>query len=211
MKANGVLKVNYLPTKSIKKVADEFRARFSEPGQIPLDIEKIIEFKLGIKIIPVPNLRSLCDIDAFISSDMKHIFVDQDTYDDDRRQNRIRMSLAHEVAHYVLHKGIYEDLEINGIEDYYAFNQAKNEGTCKFHEYAESQARIFANMLLIPREELSERKISLMKQYQEYNLEEITDTEALNDFLAIPLSKEFSVSESAMNIALSNLVSDLSK
>jgi hypothetical protein len=81
---------------------------------------------------------------------------------------------------------------------------------CKFHRYAETQANMFANMLLVPREKLFLKKKSLLEdkknELREFKLE---DEEMLNSFLAIHLSREFDVSEDVMIVALCNLKADL--
>lgn len=203
--------IPHLTTAQIKAAADEFRARWSPPDLIPVNIEKIIDSGLGIYIAPEKNLRSVCDIDAYITSDMNTIVIDQQTYENDRMQNRVRFSLAHEIGHYVLHKEAYTSLGITTQEEYYQFTQAKNDQASTFHEVVERQARIFANILLVPREILLERKTSLLKENAQA-LEKLgltTDTPGLNDFLAIPLSKEFQVSENVLIIALGYLDSDL--
>lgn len=44
---------------------------------LPIDIEMIVEQDLGLDIIPVPNLRAVIETEAFLSSDLKAISVDE--------------------------------------------------------------------------------------------------------------------------------------
>jgi hypothetical protein len=61
---------------------DELRvraARFLDAhhptGVIPVPIEEIAEFQLGLDIVPTPGLHKGFDIDAFISSDLRTIYI----------------------------------------------------------------------------------------------------------------------------------------
>jgi len=43
---------------------------------VPVPIEEIVEFGLGINIIPLPGLHVSHEIDGFLSADMTEISVD---------------------------------------------------------------------------------------------------------------------------------------
>jgi len=60
-------KVPFLNGEYIKQKADLFREKFWG-DIIPVNIEKIVDVKLKIDIILVPDLQRLCCIDAFIAS-----------------------------------------------------------------------------------------------------------------------------------------------
>ena len=92
----------YLDNFSIEKKAEMFRNKFWN-NTIPVDIENIIDVKLKIFVVPVPEFLNLVSIDALITSDWKSIYVDRDEYLDERRHNRLRFSLSHEIGHLVLH------------------------------------------------------------------------------------------------------------
>ena len=68
------IKIPFINKEEIKRKADLFRYKFWNDS-IPIDIEKIIDVKLRIDIITLPNLG-----DAFISSDWKSIYVDKNKY-----------------------------------------------------------------------------------------------------------------------------------
>jgi hypothetical protein len=78
-------------------------------SSIPVDIEGIVD-ELRMDIIPLPGLKTISrqaglDADAFISSDFSSITVDQFILE--RRINRYRFTLAHELGHMVLHSEYY--------------------------------------------------------------------------------------------------------
>jgi hypothetical protein len=193
------IKTPFLSLESIKKEADEFRLKLWG-NTVPVDIEKILENKLGISIIPLPDLNRICDTDAFISSDWSSVIVDNEKYMDDKYQNRLRFSIAHEIGHFVLHKDIYESFGISELEDFYNFvEQIPGEQ----YGYFETQANKFANFLLVPRDILLiEKEKILLEKVSNSDFSSI-DQETLNSYIAGPLSSVFEVSADVIEIALS--------
>jgi len=190
------IRVPFLDKNKIKEKADVFRRKFWDDC-LPVDIEKIVNFKLGIKIIPTPNLRESCDIDAQISFNLRWIYVDYDMYRDERQQNRLRFSFAHEIGHYALHQNIYSQFKLTNI---YKFRQIITEQISEQqYGYLETQANKFASYLLVPRERFEIEKNKLINQLKaDPNFIKIKD----NFYLAIPLSTIFGVSAEAMEIVL---------
>lgn len=192
------IKVPFLNNDEIEARAKKFRDKYSN-SSIPVDIEKIVEFKLGMDIIPIPGLKKNCDTDAFITSNWKAISVDNESYVNDNDQNRLRFSIAHEIGHLVLHKKIYAEFSISELEDFYNFI---NEIPGKEYGYLETQASKFANYLLMSRDVLKKEKDKLLKKNSE--LEGI-DSETVNSYIAGPLSSVFGVSAQVVEIALNDL------
>jgi len=60
----------------IWKYADDFFAKYWPEGTLPVDIEKLIEDRLGLNIEPEHSLLSQIDMDAFLKSDLTGIVVD---------------------------------------------------------------------------------------------------------------------------------------
>jgi len=193
------IRIPFLSKEIIKKHADFFRRKFWNDS-LPVDIEKIIDLKLKIDIIPIPNLMKICNVDALISSDYESIYVDHDDYLDDKYQNRLRFSLSHEIGHYILHQDIYKSFKIKNFADFYrAISTIPNEQ----YGYLETQANKFANFLLVPRQKLITERDRLILKYKE--IQTIKDRNSLNSYLAIPLSNIFGVSSEVVEIALNEL------
>ena len=134
----GVIKAPILSYKDIRSRADLFLARHHPGREIPVPIEEIVEFQMGINIVPLPGLHRDFEIDGFASSDMKDIFVDE--FVSSSRPGRYRFTLAHEVGHLVLHKNIY------GAETFKTFKQWKefhNSIPDQEHRWIEYQAYAF--------------------------------------------------------------------
>lgn len=196
------IKIKFIKLAEIKEKANSFRQKFWNE-EIPIDIEKIIEIKLKIYVIPVLQLRAFCDTDAFITPNKNQLFVDHDMYMDERNRNRLRFSYAHEMGHYILHNELYESLNIDNYEDYYRFYDELSE-----EEYGkiETQANLFASYLLVPRDRLTVYKKEIERKFIKKEIVNIKniEKEMLNSYLAIPLSKLFGISEEAMKNILNN-------
>lgn len=209
MKNQKQIRAPFLEVSKIKSKADNFRSKHWGDS-VPIDIENIIDFKLKIKLIPVPSLRYQCDTEAGISSNWKYMYVDKDSYEDERNNSRLRFSLAHEIGHFVLHKDVYQSLGIYTFDDYYEFTVEQSENGCKFHKDVEIQANIFANILLVPRENLySERERILQKNKEKLKDIIPKNKQLVDSYLAKELAPTFDVSEEVLNIALNNVDKDL--
>ncbi len=78
---------------------------------------------------------------------MTTLIVDYDTFMDDRMQNRLRFSVAHEIGHLVLHSTLIQGLSYSSVEEWVeAVNKMPR------HEYSslEFQAYEFAGRFLVP-------------------------------------------------------------
>jgi len=191
--------VPFVGNSYIKNKADQFRSKFWGKN-IPVEIEEIVEIKLKIKIIPIPNLMAQCGVDAQITSDFTAIYVDQKNYENDT--NRFRFSLAHEIGHYVLHEQFYRDLNISNFADATAFITEIDE---EEYSHLEVQANKFGNYLLLPREELAKIRQNVLKEIgKKHDLANI-DEKTLNSYLAGYISPQFLVSSGATEIALNDL------
>jgi len=108
-------------TDEINSDVESFLSSYHSSFSFPIPIEEIIEFKLGIDIISIPGLKDSAetagfDIDAFISSDFKSITVDR--HIQYNVPNRYRFTLAHEIAHMVLHGYLYAQFDFSNSDEW---------------------------------------------------------------------------------------------
>ncbi|MFA5319456.1 MAG: ImmA/IrrE family metallo-endopeptidase [Candidatus Paceibacterota bacterium] len=192
------MKVPYFSSKDIKLIADEFRSKYWNEV-IPVDVEKIAEHELNIKIIPIPDLKKLASVDALITSKWDIVFADEFFYSN--RENRFRFSLAHELGHFILHKEIYESFEIKNLEDY---NNFFDDMTSEDYSFFERQANNFANYLLIPTDKLKEEIKNIIREDDKYKI--FKEEESKINYLSCSLCDQFKVSEASMTIAIKNLI-----
>lgn len=120
-------------------------------GSVPVPIDDIIEFKFGINIIPLHGFLEVHEVDAFLSKDRTSIAIDEGVFKQ-RSPNRYRFSLAHELAHVVLHEEVYAQLEFSNVEEWKHLQIT----AISDEEYwwLEWQANCFAGLILVPGEHL---------------------------------------------------------
>jgi len=76
-----VIEPEYLSYRDIEERTIRFAKKHNPNCIVLFPVEEIIEFDLGIDIIPIPNLQKDLDIEGFTSSDLKSIYVDQSVFD----------------------------------------------------------------------------------------------------------------------------------
>ena len=99
-----------LSFKDIWQEADKFRQNYWPSEELPINIHDIIDLDLDMEIRCVSRLREITGFDALLLGNLKGIIVDQENYMNDRMENRMRFSFAHEVGHYILHSDVYRNL-----------------------------------------------------------------------------------------------------
>ena len=177
--------VSYLKYEKIKSVADKFLAEHWPPGEIPADIERIVELGLHPRIAP-----------AFLTVDRSTIFADQVQYDS--YAEKYRFSIAHEVGHYILHSEYYDHLPFTDIAGYKKWRlSADPEMVSRF----EVQGNLFAELVLMPGAQL----LRVCKQVVKDRADELrgpgTD---VWPYLAKDVAPEFKVSPQAASIRIQN-------
>jgi hypothetical protein len=135
----------YLPYDKLRSVADDFLKKHHESGELPVPIERIVEFSFGLDIVPVPGLQDEFEVDAFITSDLSEIRVD--SFIQEKRPARYRFSLAHELAHLLIHQDVFANLSFSSITQW-------KRAICSIPEdqygWIEWQAYALGGLILVP-------------------------------------------------------------
>lgn len=191
-----------LTFQEIRELANKTRVEHSKNDSIPVEIEFIIEHGFGMEIIPVNNLKSELDIEAFVSQDLKSISIDARAYEDDRFQGRSRFTLAHELGHRVLHHEFYSKFEYASEEDWLNKIEGLDIGDLDWYE---SHANEFAGSILIPSKFLHQEIRELTEEIHELidqaNSAGFADEEIIDrteDYIGRKICKKFNVSASAI-------------
>lgn len=129
----------------IKREAEKFLSKVHPEKTIPIPIEEIVEFELGIKVITIPNLKRDFNIDGFINSIFDTITVDDYVFDN--YVPRARFTIAHELGHFVLHEEIYSKCDFEGLKGYIKFQRSI---PSKDLYWLDVQANTFAGCFLVP-------------------------------------------------------------
>lgn len=186
-------KCPYIDKHDIWEIADNFRTEVWARGQLPVDIENIIEKRLQLDIEPKHGLLDELDVDAFLKRDMSGIVVDYKCYMDERFINRLRFSFAHEIGHFILHKDLYTQFPIENLEEWKRFILDVPDRQYGFVEY---QANEFAGRVLVPRDSLIIELDRCLDNLEEAGLVEYlsTNPEAVLSSISPALCKSFGVS-----------------
>jgi len=141
-----MFKAPYYSKEVLRGKAAAFLAEHNPDGTIPVDIELIVEAKFGMDIVPIPGLQDRIEAVACITRDLQAILVDEFVYS--HRVNRYRFSLAHELAHRLLHREQWQEIQFHDIA---SWKEAVGR-TIPEREYGfvEFHANFFAGLVLVP-------------------------------------------------------------
>lgn len=152
------MKVKYLSYEQIAEITQQILKEYKFESIIPVPIERLMDNILKINIVPFPNLFRNFEINAFTSSDLRTIYVDEYLYTN--LEPQYRFTLAHEFGHIALHKYIYEKVGIQRLDDWKRFISEVDE---KEYRKLEIQANNFAGLLLVPEDILGGYFISQIR------------------------------------------------
>lgn len=181
------VQIPFLKDEEIRLRADGFREQHWG-DRIPVDIELVAERNLHLMMIPIPGLRSQIQTDAFLSNDLKEIIYDPKCPD-----VRVRFSVAHEIAHLVLHAGVIAAFRPRSLDEWKEMQHQLPETMWGRAEY---QAREFAGRLLVPVRQL----VETLREFQPLIIKAqqiVPDLElpVIKDLLSPKLAKRFFVSD----------------
>lgn len=205
------MKVRYLSYEQIAEITEQILKGYKFELITPVPIERLMDNILKINIVPFPNLFRNFEINAFTSSDLRTIYVDEYLYTN--LEPQYRFTLAHEFGHITLHKYIYEKVSIERLDDWKRFISEVDE---KEYRKLEIQANNFAGLLLVPEDILEGYFISqiksLSKSFEKVEREKFKRDDYLDlvvDLVSHNLASVFLVDHQVIRIRLekSNLPS----
>ncbi|MHB1294393.1 MAG: ImmA/IrrE family metallo-endopeptidase [Anaerolineae bacterium] len=188
------LGIPYATYASLQEKAELFLSQHNPQGTLPIDIDAIVDLKLGIKITPIFHLKCDCDIDAFITSDLTEIMVDEAMYY--KNTPRYRFSLAHEIGHSILHRDIYEAVQFSCITDYRRFLRSVS---AEDHDRMETQAYHFGGLLLVPAAPLRSYLNQCIELANSHGIRVKGNWQTAEPFVAQDLAERFGVSKDVVS------------
>lgn len=177
----------------IRSTAEEFREKYVAPVDlVPVPIIEIVEFDLGLEIQMKPGLIENNDIDAFLGKNLKTLFIDKNLYFDQKRENRLRFTMAHEVGHLFLHKTNIEQAPFSNESEWIKFRTNLHE---EDNSWFERQANEFAGRLLVPKKRLCEELEKNRSKIEKYkNIAGDDSDDNLKDAISRVICSVFAVS-----------------
>jgi Zn-dependent peptidase ImmA (M78 family) len=186
-------KCKRIDKKDIWDIADEVRHTYWQESTLPIDVEKIVAFRLKLRIEPIHGLFSATDMDAYLMMDSTAIAVDYDSYMNERFASRLRFSFAHELGHFFLHKEVFAAFDIRTLVDWKNF--ILNSPDYEYSSF-EWQANEFAGRLLVPHSDLVRAIEQAANTIKENNLVDYlgNDPDAVLSRISPTICKPFGVS-----------------
>src|SRR5436309_12958416 len=158
-----------LSYEDLRRLAEEFLEEFHEERTLPVPIEEIVEFDFEIELIPLEGIFDDLEVDAFLTSDLKRMYVD--AFVMEHWHHRLRFSLAHELGHHELHRPLYEGSRIASVRDWERVQESISEEDYAWFEF---QAHGFAGLVLVPSAELRTQFATAMRAARQAGLPEST-------------------------------------
>ena len=132
---------------------EELRARYEvlREDRTPLDVFTFFEVDLRLDPIPFDNLTAKYRVEAAITADFFGIYLDAEQYalmerGPEWKLNRLRFTVAHELAHFFLHRDVPQAAHFASLPDFARWTE--NYGGRKYT--IEQEANEFAGRLLVP-------------------------------------------------------------
>ncbi len=180
----------YISKEELRTRASTFLAEHNSGGNVPLDIERIIEANLGMDIVPMPGLQESYDIDGFITRDLTEIRVDEYVYLN--REHRYRFTLAHELGHKVLHGELWQSFDFHSVAEWKEAVTASIPE--KEYSYIEFHANTFAGLILVPPVPLATSFAAAIEMVRSVGLDPRDEATGVREHVEKYIGKEFKVS-----------------
>jgi len=136
---------------------EELRAQYEllEVTRTPIDVFTFFEVDLGLDPIPFDDFTAKYRVEAAITADFTGIYLDAEQYTlmekgPEWKLNRLRFTIAHELAHFFLHRGLLQAENFSSLPNFARWTA--NYGGSKYT--AEQEANEFAGRLLVPESRL---------------------------------------------------------
>src|SRR2546422_9709528 len=171
-----------LEYEAIRRKADEILQKTWPEGTIPINVERIVDARFQIDIIPVPGLKDQIGVEGFLSRDRDAIYVDERV--SNAVPSRYRFTLAHEIGHLVLHEALYRAADFKTPAEWLEFQSSLPEQDYSRYEF---QAYCFGGLLLAPKTPLAnavqEAVLKAKRGNYEVNLKEPADRDYVADWV----------------------------
>lgn len=137
---------------------EELRAQYDllKEDRTPIDVFTFLEVDLRLDAISFDSLTAKYRVEAAIKADFTGIYLDAEQYKlmergPDWKLARLRFTVAHELAHFFLHRDLPQKENFASLPDFARWNE--NYGGKKYT--VEQEANEFAGRLLVPENRLN--------------------------------------------------------
>ncbi len=192
MKDPKLIRVPRRTYEAIEARVEGLRLQFPRwTSSAPIDVERLIEIGFKVQFQFESGLNTRVGIDALLlNTNPVSIAIDEDQWNSDD-QHRVRFSLAHELAHLLLHKTVFADISFRDSNEWLDFMLHV---PADKHLWLERHANYFAECLLVPAKLLKNKFASYAEHMEPGEQPTVRK-----------LSRYFRVSDECMRIRLGRL------
>lgn len=141
-------KIRFYSPQELETFAEVFLDKYHKPPEsLPVEIDTIAEADLKIGVIPFSSLEFLSGLHGYLALSLKRIYIDQRIMDEDIYERRYRFTVAEEIAHLLLHKELFSEVETP--KDYFDVLDKISE---REHARMDIDAKRLAEAILMPAE-----------------------------------------------------------
>lgn len=183
---------------------DELRAGFDllKEDHTPIDVFTFFEVDLGLDAIPFDDLAAKYRVEAAIKADFSGIYLDAEQYalmerGPEWKLNRLRFTVAHELAHYYLHQDLPQASDFASMTDFARWTSSY--GGRKYT--TEQEANEFAGRLLVPETRLGILFDEFAREAERL-MPRFVDSGQLRDKFAERIAPRFGVNSQVVAIRL---------
>jgi IrrE N-terminal-like domain len=137
---------------------EELRERYDvlRTDRTPIDVFTFMEVDLGLNPILFDDLAARYRVEAALTADFTGIYLDAEQYllmekGPEWKLNRLRFTVAHELAHYFLHRDVPQKESFASLPEFARWTE--NYGGRKYT--VEQEANEFAGRILVPEDRLA--------------------------------------------------------
>ena len=200
------LAVSFISYDQTRTYAGRFLDHYHPSRTLPIPIERIIDNRLAIDIVPIPGLLNLLkqvsSLAGFIAGDLKTLYVDEYVYRS--LPNMYRFTLAHEIGHAILHRNVFKGRQIGGADEWIEFMMSLQEDDYSYKWY-EMQANNFAGLALVPENRLEgnvRKTIKSLHHKIEQAKKGLKNSEMIWEYLSEAIADEFGVSAPVIDMRI---------
>jgi len=179
----------------LEEIADKIHGDLTK--DIPIDIDYIIE-AMGLEIDDVSNLKADFGIFGFLGKIKGRFTILIQKGDLSLTNYNTSLTLAEELAHFILHKPLFQD--VKNIDDAFAFYASVKKESKMMIEF---NAKHLAGAILIPRDHLRQKALKLYRENREV-LDDLLkgDCDGIIDHLSSSLSDIYQAPQIAVSYRL---------
>jgi hypothetical protein len=125
---------------------DELRLRYAvlREDRTPLDVFTFLEVDLEIDPIPFDDLHMKYRVEAAITADFAGLYLDAEQYllmerGPEWKLNRLRFTVAHELAHYFLHRDLPQPEHFASLPDFARWTGGYSGRKYSIEQYSEGR------------------------------------------------------------------------